>query len=352
MRARAVLRRPAAAGVALVAALAALAGAPAPAAADRADKADALFTKGKAQLARKQYAEACATFERVDELDPGIGAKLNVARCYEEWGKLARAHKWYVDAQKMAADGGDKRAPKIQALVDKIEPAIPRLTINVPAGADARAAGIAIDGDLVLSSNVGRELPVDPGPHVITYRSGSEQKSRTIAIERGGAREVTLEIDTGKGDGDGGKVGAKEPGKGKGKGKSNSKIASPPAPGRGRRIAAITLMGAGVVGMGASGYLAIGARSDYRSALDAHCMGATNMCDDEGLRLTHDARSRANLGTIFAVAGAALVGGGVALYLTAPSAGRAERRSRDDEALYIAPALGDRSGFVVIGGRY
>lgn len=349
-------RSAAGAGVALAAALVALVGAPAPAAADRGDKADALFAKGKAQLAKKQYAEACTTFERVDELDPGIGAKLNVARCYEEWGKLARARKWYVDAQKMAADGGDKRAPKIQALVDKIEPDIPRLTIHVPDGADARAAGIAIDGDLVLSSNVGRELPVDPGPHVITYRSGSEQRSKTIAIERGGSRDVTLEIDTGegkgKGDGDGGKVGAKEPRKSKGKGKGKSASASSPAPGRGRRIAAIALMGAGAVGMGTSGYLAIGARSDYRSALDAHCMGATNMCDDEGLRLTHDARSRANLGTIFAVAGAALVGGGVALYLTAPSAGRAERRSRDDEALYIAPALGDRSGFVVIGGRY
>ena len=91
-----------------LAALAALLGAAAPAAADKAEsKADALFAKGKAQLAKKQYAEACTTFEKVDELDPGIGAKLNVARCYEEWGRLVRARKWYVDAQKMAADAGD-----------------------------------------------------------------------------------------------------------------------------------------------------------------------------------------------------------------------------------------------------
>ena len=41
-------------------------------------KVDALFKQGKEQLAAKKYAEACATFEEVDKLEPGIGAKLNV----------------------------------------------------------------------------------------------------------------------------------------------------------------------------------------------------------------------------------------------------------------------------------
>jgi tetratricopeptide (TPR) repeat protein len=331
-------------------ALAALLGAAAPAA---ADKADALFAKGKAQLAKKQYAEACTTFEKVDDLDPGIGAKLNVARCYEEWGRLVRARKWYIDAQKMAANAGDDRALKIQKRLAKIEPDIPKLTIHVPEGADVRAAAIEIDGEPVATDGVGRELPVEPGPHVVTYSDKGEKKTKTIAIERGGSREVTLEIEVA--DDDGGKLGSKEPGKGKkGKGKGKAKAASsgPAPPGRTRRLAAFGLMGAGVVSMGVSGYLALGARGDYRSALDAHCMGAKDMCDDEGLKLTHDARSRANLGTVFAVVGVAMIGGGVALYLTAPSGDKAERRSRDAEALYVAPAFGDRAGLVVIGGRY
>jgi tetratricopeptide (TPR) repeat protein len=321
-------------------ALLALVLAPAPAA---ADKADALFAKGKAQLAKKQYAEACTTFEKVDELDPGIGAKLNVARCYQEWGKLVRAHKWYTDAEKMASSARDKRASKIKQLMEQIEPDIPRLTIRVPAGADLRAAEITIDGEPVAAAAIDGETRVEPGPHVIAYVVDGEKKTRTIAIERGGAREVTLELP--------GKTGRAKPTPEKEKEEKEASASSrPPAPGQTRRIAAFALMGAGAVSLGVTNYLALDARSDYHSALDAHCMGARDMCNEEGLRLTRDARSRANLGTVFAIAGVALAAGGVALYLTAPSSG--ESLSRNPEARYLAPAIGDRAGFVVFGGRY
>ena len=70
-------------------------------------KADQLFKKGKKLLADKKYAEACATFEKVDKLDPAIGAKLNVAKCFEEWGKLAIAYRWYAEAEKLAKDTND-----------------------------------------------------------------------------------------------------------------------------------------------------------------------------------------------------------------------------------------------------
>lgn len=327
--------------VAVLALVAALVLAPAPAA---ADKADALFARGKAQLAKKRYAEACTTFEKVDALDPGIGAKLNVARCYQEWGKLVRAHKWYADAQKMAAGAGDKRAPKIKQLIEQIEPDIPRLTIRVPEGADLRAAEITIDGEPVAAAAIGGETRVEPGPHVIAYLADGEKKTRTIAIERGGAREVTLELP--------GKSGRATPPPEKEEEKESSASSQSPAPGRTRRIAAFALMGAGAVSLGVAGYLTLDARGDYHSALDAHCMGAKDMCDAEGLRLTRDARSRANLATVFAVAGVALAAGGVALYLTAPGSGKGESLSRNPEALYLAPAIGDRAGFVVLGGRY
>jgi tetratricopeptide (TPR) repeat protein len=314
-----------------------LALAPAPAA---ADKADALFAKGKAQLAKKQYAEACPTFEEVDALDPAVGAKLNVAKCYEEWGKLVRAHKWYADAAKLASRIGDKRAPKIKELIEKLEPDIPLLTIRVPEGADVEAAAITLDGEPIAAGELGREARVEPGPHVITYRVNGEQKTKTIAIERGGTREVTLDMPGGDAAA-ASKQGAKDG-------------ETPPQPGRTRRIAAFALMGAGAVSMVVSSYLAIDARGDYRSALTMHCMDAKDRCSDEGLRLTSDARGQANLGTVFAVAGVALAAGGVALYLTAPRSGQAESRSprSDEEALYLAPVIGDRAGMVVLGGRY
>jgi tetratricopeptide (TPR) repeat protein len=316
-----------------------LALAPAPAA---ADKADALFAKGKAQLAKKEYAEACTTFEQVDALDPAVGAKLNVAKCYQEWGKLVRARKWYADAAKMASSTGDKRAAKIKSLIEEIDPDIPRLTVVVPEGADVGAAAIKLDGESVAEAELGREMRVEPGPHVLTYSVDGKEKTKTIAIERGGAREVTLDLPGGKAAGGGkGKDGPDE---------------APPQPGRTRRIAGFALMGAGAVSIGIASYLAIDARGDYNSALSMYCMDAKDMCNDEGLRLTGDARSQANLGTVFAIVGVAAAAGGVALYLTAPRAGQAERRSRDfaedEEAFYLAPVIGDRAGMLVLGGRY
>ncbi len=321
-------------GLALAAAVAVTL-APAPAA---ADKADQLFAKGKAQLAKKQYAEACATFEKVDALDPGIGAKVNVARCYQEWGKLARAHRWYADAEKMAVQTRDKRAAKIKELIEALDPDVPRLTIKVSEGADVEAAAITLDGAALAAEDLGREARVDPGPHEIAYVVSGEKKSRTIAIERGGAREVTLELPAGDGAGASGS----EPGGG----------STPPAPGRTRRVIAFALMGAGAASLGAAGYLAIDARGDYRDALTLHCMDARDMCNEDGLRLTRDARGQANLATVITIAGAAAVAGGVALLLTAPSSGQPESLSRNPEALYLVPAIGDRAGLLVLGGRY
>src|SRR4029078_4649256 len=93
-----------------------------------AAQADHLFRKGSRLLAQKKYPDACAAFEASDRLDPGIGAKLNVARCYQEWGKLATAWRWDVNAETMATSAHDARAKKIHELVEGLEPDVPRLT--------------------------------------------------------------------------------------------------------------------------------------------------------------------------------------------------------------------------------
>jgi hypothetical protein len=238
----------------------------------------------------------------------------------------------------MAARSGDNRAPKIKALIAELDPEVPRLTIRVRRGADLDAAAIKLDGELI-TSGIGRKMRVDPGPHVITYRVDGAEKTQTIAIERGGTREVKLAL-------------ARVDGEGASSSRDRDEEPSPPVPGRTRRIAGFALMGAAAASLGVASYLSLGARSDYRAALDAHCMGAKDMCNDEGLRLTGDARSRANLGTVFALVGVAAAAGGLVLYLTAPSSGEPESLSRDAEALYVAPALGDGAGFVLLGGQF
>jgi hypothetical protein len=315
-------------GLAIVAVLAGLS---APAFAE--SKAEALFKKGKKLLAEKQYSEACVLFEKSDKLDPGIGAKLNAAKCFEDWGKLARAYRWYESAEKMAKETKDDRVAQIRGLIDTLDPDVPRLTITLPAGADAVAAKVKLDGVALKTADIGTQMLVDPGPHQIEYRSDGKVRTKTVPLERGGASEITLELEA---------SGGAEP-------KEPKEPKEPPSrqpepietnPGRTRRIVGLTLAGAGAVAVGVSVYLTLDARTTYKDALADHCSGSPNMCDPTGLEITRDARSRANTATVIAIIGGAATIGGVVLFLTAP------------KGAYIAPTAEKGGAGVVLGGRF
>lgn len=307
-----------------------------PAVADKKDDADALFKKAKKLHGDKKYAEACPMFEKSDALDPGIGAKLNVAKCYEDWGMLARAYRWYSDAEQMAKDAKDKRADKIKELIVAIDSDVPRLTLKLPAGSDAAKAKVELDGK---PAELDKELLVDPGPHEITWLADGKSKSKTIPMERGGEHELTLDMRPPADSGGNGGTLEKKP---------IVQTDSPSPPGRTRRIIGISVGAAGLVGLGVATYLTLDARSSYKDALDTHCMGSKDMCSDEGLKITGDARSQANIATIVTIASLAAIGGGIALYLTAPK-GESKESNR---TVYVTPLVTNNAGGLVVGGGF
>ncbi len=71
------------------------------------------------------------------------------------------------------------------------------------------------------------------------------------------------------------------------------------------------------------------------------------MCDPDGLKITHDARTKANIATVITIAGGAMIVGGVVLYVIAPKAAKSQ-----EHALYLTPVIGTDGGGVVFGGRY
>jgi tetratricopeptide (TPR) repeat protein len=299
--------------------------------ADNKDKADALFKQGKKAMAEKRYADACESFEKSMKLDPGIGAQLNIAKCYEDWGKIGSAYIAYQAAEQQARDANDPREPKIHELVVNLEPNVPHLTIKLPKNAPADFV-VTLDGQHF--EKPGEALVVDPGPHTIEWSiTGSEKKTKTVPVDRGGDSEVTLDMPNVVSD-------------------KGAKVATPVAtgtpPGRNQRLAGIAVAGGGVVAIGISSYLTLSARSRYNDALDAHCGGMTNNCDMTGLEITHDARSTANKATIVFIVGAAMVGGGAALYFLAPKAGPVS----EQHALYVTPAIGPDGIGAVLGGRF
>jgi tetratricopeptide (TPR) repeat protein len=296
-----------------------------------ADRADQLFKKGKRFLAEQRYAEACTAFEDSDRLDPTIGAKLNVAKCYQEWGKLATAWRWFTDAARMAKDARDDRASKIRALVAELDASVPRLSLKLSRDPAPTSVVVKLDGVELAAATIETERRVDPGPHEIEYILDGTRQRKTIPIERGATTELLLELPR--------KAATRRP-------RAVELAAEREDPGRPRRLAGLGVSAAGVVAVGVAGYLGLGARRDYRNALAANCRGASDMCDADGLAATRAARSRANLATVITIGGAVAAAGGLVLYFTARP-GR-----RDEHAWYLAPSIDGDGAAAVVGGAF
>lgn len=334
----------------LAGALAVAAGGAAPAGAD-AKAADKAFRKGKKLLAQKKYEEACAAFEESFREDPAIGAQLNVARCFEEWGKLATAYAAYQEAQQLARATKDERAPQIKELLTKLDKQVPTVVITLPKGRLAPAGlALTLDGADLSTEQLGEAVRLDPGAHVLVTRAaeGEPQTTKIDAVV-GKRLPIELPIDA---------LTAPPAEKPASEDKpvldvTRHQGGEARAAGRGRRIAALSIGGAGVVGLGLATYLAIDARGDYNDAFDSGCDAMTKQCSPAAFKATGDARSQANIATLVGGFALGAVAAGVVLYVTAPSGARGERATAGEaeaKARTLRPMLWRDGAGVAFGG--
>lgn len=151
------------------------------------------------------------------------------------------------------------------------------------------------DGEIDAAS--GRATPVDPGSHVVRARdaSGAEASTQFVAVEGRKAEVVAISI---------------------------ASAASVPADAErprstfttGRYIA-LGIAGAGLLGLGAGGLLALSAQSRYDDSA-AFCSG--NQCDAPGLAIRQEGIDRANVATVVSLVSLVAVATGVVLWLVTP----------------------------------
>ncbi len=283
-------------------------------------RADKLFDDGRKYLASKEFALACTAFEQSQEADPAIGTQLNIALCYEDWGKVTAAYRAYVEAERLAKDKKDDREAGARMKVDQLAPKVPHLQVEIPADADI-AMTFELDSKEIDKAKLADDQLVEPGKHRIMARLAGRPATETVVdLKEGERKKVTLIIPH---------VEVKYVTTG-GKRK------------KGRFYGGATMTIMGTAAMGIAGYVSLVARQDYADAV-AEC--PMTACQNQGaFDATQDARKRANLMTFVGAGGGVVVAVGLYLALTS-------RTPKVTERVTIAPMIGPDSVGFAVGGH-
>jgi hypothetical protein len=204
---------------------------------------------------------------------------------------------------------------------------------------------LALDGRQVGVGTLGTPIPVDAGTQtLVVTAAGYKEWTRFVAV---GAREkVTVDVPPLEAlpPEPAAPVSAPAPAAAASTAPVSVTRAEPRAP-RWRRPTAVALMAGGAVALGAGLVFGVTARSKWDQAFDDDHCTSDNVCTERGIELTDQARSRATTATILTVSGLVLAGAGIAIWVWPAKDG-------GDDGVALAPAVGDRSGELVLTGRF
>lgn len=257
---------------------------------ERRAAAQTLFDDAEQLMQQREFARACPKLEEVVKLQPGkVGAMMELARCYEAWGKTASAWARYRMASDFAAKAGDARKADADAKVAALEPSVARLAIVVPE-AMRWVGGLVIERDGVPlgAASWGAAMPVDPGAHEISATAPNKKRwASKIETSRPGAT-LTVTVP----------VLEDAP-----RAASGGSVVTP-------RNAGFVVGALGLVGAGIGSVFGLQAASK-RDEADRHC--DVDSCTTEGHVLEQQAFGNAAVSTAAFIAGGALLAGGAAL---------------------------------------
>jgi hypothetical protein len=302
--------------------------------------AEALFDDALRLMRAGAFGEACSKLEASQRIDPAVGTLLYLAECYERIGRTAGAWVTFREAASLArVSDQPRRAATAQAHADRLQPALPRLIIELSKEALAIAGLRVRYGSVPLEPSLsGVAVPVDPGELVVEASApGYAPFSRKLSLKPGERSTVSVPGLTPLG---GGAVPPPTPvADSSAPGAPLAREASPvssqtaPAPVVERRLSAlpIVLGSVGIVGLGVGSYFGLRAISKASDARDACPNGACR--EERGETQMDSARSSARISNIAYAVGAASLAVGIVLYVYSPGA--------ESSTLEISSRLGD-----------
>ena len=158
--------------------------------------AQALFEEARTLLKAGRAAEACPKLEESQRLDPGSGTLLNLARCYEQMGRVASAWNKYLEAASSAAAAGNAaRESEARQRAAALRPRLPKLVITVASEAkDTPGLVVTRDGERVGAAQWGLAIPADPGDHTITASAPGRATWQAVTAVSGVGTTVAITV--------------------------------------------------------------------------------------------------------------------------------------------------------------
>ena len=299
-----------------------------------------LYNEGWQLYKDKQYAEACPLLERSLAASPLIRTRGALALCYEASGKYASAYNTWRAVAEQAAEAGAGEAATLKRAVEKTEQLVARITRVViePAGSPT-GMQVWLDGRLLAASELNAPVPVDPGAHTLEAKAPERVDWKSTfeiaATEAGQTRRVPIEplapIEPVHVDTPPTPVVEKPPPT---PSSTPTRVVQKPPPQQTPtprlKYAAVVTAGAGLAAVGVGTAFAFGARSNWNDAKALGCDSHGVCSSKKGVNLVDHAGSKATIATITLIAGVALIGGGSAMWLLAPSPGKPERAVTPD----------------------
>jgi hypothetical protein len=300
--------------------------------------AETLFNDGRALLAQGRYAEACAKLTESERLDAAVGTLLNLGDCYEKMGRIATAWAVFRQAAGMALTGKQPARQKIaDGRVAALEPKIPKLALVVThptPGLEVRRDGTLL-GAAEWSASSPSALAMDPGDHEIVVSAPGKKAWSTKVTLAADGQTTSLELPALEAD----ELAERAPLKPQESGVSLEAVTTHDRDVQ--RVIAIVTGGVGAVSVlvGVSlGAHALTLNGDAKSECPTN-----STCTAQGASDADGAVKSGTVSTILISAGAALVAGGVVLFLTAPQP-KHETRAKLRVVPILAPGAIGLSG--------
>jgi hypothetical protein len=140
------------------------------------------------------WTEAIQEFREVGQVRMTPQVRFHIAYCEENLGRLVTALGGYDLALSEADTVGSDFKSEVETAMSRLREKIPKLLIERGTGADA--ALVQLDGVDLGASQIGVEVPLDPGPHTVTANApGFIPFSATADLKEREVTKVTIELE-------------------------------------------------------------------------------------------------------------------------------------------------------------